>query len=76
MKNGDVIKAYGYEWEILDLHYQAKNGEGVLCLMKTPLSQGMGYSKKVINDYRKSDIKEYLKTLTEQLWQKEKNLEI
>ena len=54
MKNGDVFRAYGYEWEILDLDYHALYGKsGILCLMKKPVKH-MLFSEKDNNDYSES----------------------
>ena len=53
----EVIKAYGYEWEILDKEYEAADGQGILCLMKEPMKT-MAFSKDEDNYYPDSDIAE------------------
>lgn len=65
MKNGDVISAFGYDWEILDMEYKK---DGILCLMKEPLTQ-MTFSKNEINPnyYPASNIAAYLKELSKEL---------
>ena len=62
----EVIKAYGYEWEILDKEYEAADGQGILCLMKEPMEE-MAFSKNKDNDYANSDIRERLSEFTKEL---------
>lgn len=70
MRNGDVVEAYGFLWEILDLNYQAEDGEtGILCLMKEPVKE-MAFSENNDNDYESSDVKGYLESLTAELCEK------
>lgn len=62
----EVIKVYGYEWEILDKKYKAVGGQGILCLMKEPMKE-MAFSKDKSNDYANSDIHKRLLEFTKEL---------
>ena len=59
MKAGDIVKAYGYEWEILDPEYKGKDGLGILCLTKN-IIKNMAFSEDGCSDYAKSDVRKYL----------------
>lgn len=62
----EVIKAYGYEWEILDKKYHGVSGQGILCLMKEPMGE-MAFSKNKDNDYANSNIYKRLLEFTKEL---------
>ena len=55
----ETVKAYGYEWEVLDRNFSTKDGEGILCLMKEPLRK-MAFSESNDADYEGSDVRRYL----------------
>lgn len=58
---GTTVKAYGHEWEVLDVAY---NG-GILCLMKEQICE-KAFDEDGCNYYPESDICAYLAELTEE----------
>ena len=71
VKAGDTVKAYGYEFEVLDTEYETEDGnkKGILCLTKDIVKM-MAFSEDNDNDYSKSDVKKYIEELTEELREK------
>ena len=70
MKAGDTIKAYGYEWEIMNTDY---NG-GILCLTKEPICTKAFDDDNINNFYPESTICKYLAKLTKNLKVRKRSL--
>lgn len=68
VKEGNTIKAYGLELEVLDTTFEAQYGFGILCLAKEPIKQ-MVFSEEN-NDYTISDVRKFLKEHTKELEEK------